>query len=558
MNSRRNALQSTVGWLFSWRAANAATKDDAPKSPTDSSTKFSLPGAGAVYRSVIDKLNETVSVGDFGASPGNSARRNTAAFVAAIAYCRSTFKSLYIPGYGYRLDETLDLAGVRVFGEANTQLSAAPTIISEVQSPRYAIALNSGCLENISVRCDAGNGIDASMCLRKLGLLEVTVETDPQVRRGSIGISFGSDATPGMQAITSTFQRVIARNFDVCFWARFYSNANVYIDFYALNTTSDGATQSSTGYKIEGRGGAWISPKCESNFIDAIHLTHRSYVNILMTPWVEGTNSNTIRVDGVSNHVVNPLYSANVVVQNANSRVIGRTGTSVPYDAFFGQGTNMIANSGFENGTQGWAHGSPAELVPLERIWGYQSLKLSSSPSGNVQTLTEIIEPKVLEKIANKPVTVLAVGQLSSAEYNASVRLLVNTGEGYVQVGTGENFAAGRPSISRVTFKMPPRLTGVQLRIYGSRNPGATPIVRFALPMLFVGADINDINPAFASDGANIFHGTQTVAGGGWSTAHLALGSHHLWIDGQGNLRIKRGVPTSDGDGVLVGEQKST
>lgn len=42
--------------------------------------------------------------------------------------------------------------------------------------------------------------------------------------------------------------------------------------------------------------------------------------------------------------------------------------------------------------------------------------------------------------------------------------------------------------------------------------------------------------------------------GSGWQSPNLArLGDHHLWIDGNGRLRLKKGAPRSDEDGAPVG-----
>ena len=45
------------------------------------------------------------------------------------------------------------------------------------------------------------------------------------------------------------------------------------------------------------------------------------------------------------------------------------------------------------------------------------------------------------------------------------------------------------------------------------------------------------------------------VLSGGWNTSHIQMGTYHLWIDSSGRLRIKNGVPASDTDGVVVGQQ---
>jgi hypothetical protein len=45
------------------------------------------------------------------------------------------------------------------------------------------------------------------------------------------------------------------------------------------------------------------------------------------------------------------------------------------------------------------------------------------------------------------------------------------------------------------------------------------------------------------------------MLGKGEWTDPARLGNYYLWVDGSGKLRIKSGVPTSDGDGTVVGTQ---
>lgn len=48
--------------------------------------------------------------------------------------------------------------------------------------------------------------------------------------------------------------------------------------------------------------------------------------------------------------------------------------------------------------------------------------------------------------------------------------------------------------------------------------------------------------------------GTGARFGGEWDSTNLAwLGDHSLWVDGKGRLRIKKGKPSSDDDGAVVG-----
>lgn len=46
-----------------------------------------------------------------------------------------------------------------------------------------------------------------------------------------------------------------------------------------------------------------------------------------------------------------------------------------------------------------------------------------------------------------------------------------------------------------------------------------------------------------------------TMLGDGTWTAPLVLGTHRLWVDGTGDLRIKASAPTSATDGTVVGTQ---
>jgi len=50
-------------------------------------------------------------------------------------------------------------------------------------------------------------------------------------------------------------------------------------------------------------------------------------------------------------------------------------------------------------------------------------------------------------------------------------------------------------------------------------------------------------------------YGNLQVASSAWNGGHLILGNYHLWIDGNGSLRILDHAPTGDSNGVAVGSQ---
>lgn len=49
--------------------------------------------------------------------------------------------------------------------------------------------------------------------------------------------------------------------------------------------------------------------------------------------------------------------------------------------------------------------------------------------------------------------------------------------------------------------------------------------------------------------------GNVQATGGGYTGGHLVLGNYHIWVDTSGRLKIKNGLPVSDGEGVVVGTQ---
>jgi hypothetical protein len=82
--------------------------------------------AGAINRTVNEKLQDTVSVKDFGAINdwnGTSGTDNTAFFQAAFDYAMANNKAIYVPGgNSYYLTGGLTVGGTRVYGDFNTTL----------------------------------------------------------------------------------------------------------------------------------------------------------------------------------------------------------------------------------------------------------------------------------------------------------------------------------------------------------------------------------------------------------------------------------------------------
>jgi hypothetical protein len=53
----------------------------------------------------------------------------------------------------------------------------------------------------------------------------------------------------------------------------------------------------------------------------------------------------------------------------------------------------------------------------------------------------------------------------------------------------------------------------------------------------------------------DIASGVSGTAGSDWDGSHFRMGDYHLWVDDNGRLRIKNGMPAADSDGDIVGMQ---
>jgi hypothetical protein len=219
-------------------------RDDADERTGDNGGAAIVDGMGRRWRRVFDG---EINVRWFGAR-ADGVTDDTLEIQVALDLAAAAGKFVRIPGHGYRIG-SLKIGNTRLIGDSMNVYGDKCTLVSTSVGVAYAVALDGGSLENISVRCDAGNGIDAAYVTKKTALKDVYVHSGTVVP-GSIGVSFESDSAQGRQDISCTHIGVRVRNFDTCFYMRYFSNCNVYIDFYALNTTKDEAHQSNYGFRI--------------------------------------------------------------------------------------------------------------------------------------------------------------------------------------------------------------------------------------------------------------------------------------------------------------------
>jgi hypothetical protein len=75
--------------------------------PTSEQVTFTAAGSGAVMRNVVDRLRDSVSIKDFGAI-GDNVADDTAALVAAVAFCNANNRRLFIPAGRYKITANID------------------------------------------------------------------------------------------------------------------------------------------------------------------------------------------------------------------------------------------------------------------------------------------------------------------------------------------------------------------------------------------------------------------------------------------------------------------
>lgn len=63
------------------------------------------------------------------------------------------------------------------------------------------------------------------------------------------------------------------------------------------------------------------------------------------------------------------------------------------------------------------------------------------------------------------------------------------------------------------------------------------------------------VGTASPSEVFEVSGGNSKFGGGNYHNGHIILGDYHIWVDGNGRVRIKLGVPTSNTDGTLIADQ---
>ena len=500
---------------------------------------------------------------------------------AAIDWCAANEYNLSAPGGPY-LISSINVT-CHIMGTVNNRFVAGRhTFTSAVGAGVYAVAITNyfGRLENVTVRnTGAGNGIDCRLCGTATVLKDVSTSTTfPRVTgSGSVGVKYGSVATPGEQAITGTYDVVNSRDYDICHKINYYSNSNTYKQLYAL-VTDNAAQPATAGFQVNGRGCTFIGCNAESNILFMLDeqggaggAEENTYINF----WAEGEPFTEMNLKGEGSLMINPygfVGGAGDTVsipinKSATATVLKKKSGFSTVGDFSGQGVNLIKNAEISTDLGDLNWGSRA-TPSGNTIYGINSVQIrdtSAVTSISNDLLLSYIDLEAQPWLRGKTVTMACFGFAASG-VNMSLRGVIREFDGSnIQYATGIAFDE-TPGLRRISFNIPADTSGgtdpnraryVVFRILCSGVTAATPSIggEIAMPMLFLGNDLQDMEPRPLSDGANTIYGNHTFYGGDWNSAHIVLGVNHLWVDSTGALRIKSSAPTSDTDGFVVGTQ---
>ena len=484
------AASFQVGTLVEMRV-NAATVSVADMS-------YNQGGTNAVTRTVQNRLQDSVSVKDFGAV-GDGVTDDTAAFNAAIAALPANGGTIYVPNADYRINLTITKSGVTLQGETNSRHRSSASRIGlrpfNLSLPVITIGNDTAYVEHVGLQ-------DISI-----------VDTSDSGAQVGLRLAGGTYAFYATNLMIAGFQKYCLH----IEGGSAYPIAYVYFSNFSFAHGAYGAAADATIYT---RYGAvfttaiyFANGRVNSGFSGSERLfLNDSCIPSIVNVWFESAGTRRgLRILKTDTAAAVPYFACqNVSVDSSSGAdVLLENGTS----------TNLVMGNfirGHAN-IDGLIENNAAATAIRSNATEYGLVSQFDTFRSRISAFPDPSDP--LDETAS----VSAFGSVGA-------RTLSLQGNRIDLVPGAANYVRlySRTGTSAATLELLDQLNTRSVQITNAAGElQLTPPAGYAVR---------------AGDGA-------------WNGRPLRLGGYYFWVDSSGRLRIKSGAPTSDVDGTVVGAQ---